>query len=671
MSGKLALAVACALLVAMAGAAAPKFLGVPEKKGRRATAGYSCTEDGECWGDLACCVEKAQGAQQGTVQMEAGWFWIDHQLLVPANMQILGRGTDDPASGGTIVHATNTVQNGCSQFVELSDPNWAPRGDMWSRIGFVLGDNSYVAWFTFVALDTKRWQPFNGDALCGGAVFETPGCASAYCKGGPAGEEPEYTLSAEGSPAISGATVEGVFITGVKDSSCLESGVWTQTSNCEVCWSEGCDCATAPQTSFFAARPYQVDVYANHDITIKGVTMLKSWADGINVHGNAYNIHIEDNVFRCNGDDNIGLWSSPFPWNMHDIFVSGNKVSQTPTTNPAGPGVWGDCVAIYGAGYNIWIMNNACDSTVFGAVKMSVQFDDANLGNLFPAADENDKMFPPGANSIYVVDTADASNAKPRCVFEDANWGYSGAFAPGLRVNNCPAINAGWDTCPDACFVKPGCDASMVQFVSGFKGDAWYCLDGSGAALDLDSSDDEWDPCCIRSGCGHGAAWNQDGVWGTFHRETDDGVRGTWTCSGEGTEWMQWSAQKFCDALTDPARGVSWFVGDQFDAGHVSCAAVSDNVVSLTTDAGGGVDKYFWFQNDDWTLPGAVKLSWGDGQDYWLVTAEGDGSIKLWCASGTPTNPTLSTPEMTAVVHGVLFPSEPGQACLGYDSPPR
>jgi hypothetical protein len=546
---------------------------------------------------------------------------------------------------------------------------------MASRIGFILGDNSYLASFTFVALDTKRWQPFEGDALCGGAVFETPGCASAYCAKGPAGEDPEYTVSAEGNPVIHGATVEDVFITGVKDASCLDNGAWTEASNCEVCWQEGCDCGTAPQTSFFASRPYDVDAYANHDITIKGVTMLKSWADGINVHGNAYNIYIQDNEFRCNGDDNIGLWSSPFPWNMHDIFVSGNKMTQATSTNPAGPGTWGSCVAIYGAGLNIWIMNNVCDSTVFGAVKMSVEFDDASL-NAFPAADDDDKMFPPGANSIYVVDTVDASGATPTCIFEDAdadgNFVYSSAFSPGLRVNSCPAISVGWHDCPAACFIRPGCDPSMVQYTSGFKGDAWYCVDGNGAAIDLDSSDDEWDPCCIRAACGQGAVWDQEGVWNTFHKENDDGVRGTWTCAGEETEQMQSSAQKFCEALVDPARDTWWFAGGEgFDPGQFSCAAVGDNAVSLTTGEGGNVAKYFWFQNDDWTLPGAVKLSWGDGQDYWLVTGEGDGSIKLWCASGTPTNPSLSTPEMTAAVQGVLFPSEAGSHCDGYDSPPQ
>jgi len=100
----------------------------------------------------------------------------------------------------------------------------------------------------------------------------------------------------------------------------------------------------------------------------------------------------------------------------------------------------------------------------------------------------------------------------------------------------------------------------MVQLVDGFKGNAWYCVDGSGAALDLDSSDDEWDPCCIRADCGQGQArWNQDGVWNTFHKKNDDSVLGTWTCSSEETEWMQFSAQKFCDAVTDPASSSSWF----------------------------------------------------------------------------------------------------------------
>jgi hypothetical protein len=306
---------------------------------------------------------------------------------------------------------------------------------------------------------------------------------------------------------------------------------------------------------------------------------------------------------------------------------------------------------------------------------MSVEFDDASL-NAFPAADDDDKMFPPGANSIYVVDTVDASGATPHCIFEDTgadgSFVQSSAFSPGLRVNSCPSISAGWSDCPDACFIRPGCDPSMVQYMSGFKGDAWYCVDGSGAAIDLDSSDDEWDPCCIRAACGQGAVWDQEGVWNTFHKENDDGVRGTWTCAGEETEQMQSSAQKFCEALVDPARDTWWFAGgEDFDPGQFSCAAVGDNAVSLTTGKGGNVAKYFWFQNDDWTLPGAVKLSWGDGQDYWLVTGEGDGSIKLWCASGTPTNPSLSTPEMTAAVQGVLFPSEAGSHCDGYDSPPQ
>merc|ERR1712061_934165 len=235
---------------------------------------------------------------------------------------------------------------------------------------------------------------------------------------------------------------------------------------------------------------------------------------------------------------------------------------------------------------------------------------------------------------------------------------YSTSFAPGLRVNNCPAINVGWDSCPLACFIKPGCpDASHVQMMDGFKGNAWYCVDDSGEPLDLDSSDDEWSPCCLRQGCSQ-AEWNQQGVWNTFHEKDDEGVRGTWTCSGEGTTTFQSDAKSFCAALTD-GRKVEWYADNsEFDAGQVKCEAVHDNSVSLTTDAGQDVTKYFWFQNDDWSYPGAVKLSWGDGKDYWYVTAEEDGSMKVWCASGTLT-------------FGVLFPSEPGSACDGYDSPPQ
>jgi len=306
-------------------------------------------------------------------------------------------------------------------------------------------------------------------------------------------------------------------------------------------------------------------------------------------------------------------------------------------------------------------------------VKMSAQFDDPSL-DIFQKASEDDKMFPPGANSVYVVDTADSSGKKPQCAFENISWDEGHAFAPGLRMNNCPAINVGWDTCPDACFVKPGCpNADKVQYKSGFKGNAWYCVDDNGTPLDLDGPDDEWDPCCIHSACDAGleSKWNQEGVWGTFHKK-DDPVRGTWTCSDEGTQLMQSSTANFCDSLIH-ASNVWWFSnGQSFDAGHFSCATVPGNYefVALTTKAGDDKTKYFEFRNNDWSHPGAVMLS-GSGKDYWYVTEDGDGNIKLWCASGTPTNPQLSTSEMTDKVHGVLFPSEPGSACDGYDSLPH
>ena len=112
-----------------------------------------------------------------------------------------------------------------------------------------------------------------------------PGCTSSAC--GELGEKNEWILDADGKSSISNAVISNIFITGKNspdDTSPCEWGNWGSD-----------DCYSAPQSALFI--PWSGNgAGCTSGVTMKGVTMLKSWADSFNIHGCANDIHIEGNT---------------------------------------------------------------------------------------------------------------------------------------------------------------------------------------------------------------------------------------------------------------------------------------------------------------------------------------------------------------------------------------
>ena len=98
-------------------------------------------------------------------------YYIDRQYRLPDGTRIVGAGS---GPGGTRVVAVPTRPaqtsghfHGCG----LSHVN---------RQGFVLGSRTYIGKLHYVGFERSRYP--DSHPLCGGAPFETPGCATAYCQ---------------------------------------------------------------------------------------------------------------------------------------------------------------------------------------------------------------------------------------------------------------------------------------------------------------------------------------------------------------------------------------------------------------------------------------------------------------------------------------------------------
>jgi hypothetical protein len=265
----------------------------------------------------------------GSYTLPPGTFILNRHFQMPDGVTILGSGP-----GETIIEADHAVENGCGSTIT---PDQYP-GDPTTRIGFVLGNDCTIGGFTYLGKDDHRWQDYHGAALCGGAVFETPGCADAYCAGDVIGGE------SHGGNGVKNITIRDVVITGKTP---------------EV----------APQLAVFITQTMDLD-QPTHDVHISGVHMDHSWCDGINLHGATYQAIVENCDLSFQGDDNLAVWSArDF---ASEIIFRNNVLSQAKTTNYAAPR-WGNCIALYGGG-RITVENNTCYHTSDAGVKTSDEF---------------------------------------------------------------------------------------------------------------------------------------------------------------------------------------------------------------------------------------------------------------------------------------------------------
>jgi len=248
----------------------------------------------------------------GIYQLEARTYYIDKQYQLPPNTEIHGSG-----SGGT---GTVIAAKGYST-------EYLCQGNAANRKGFLLGSHNYVGNLHFIGMDKMRLR--DNQLLCGGAPFETPGCAGTGYFDSPPGW-------CGGDLGIG----KGVKNVTLEDISIEKYSV----------------------QSMFYANPTKAGVDVSQDITITNLRSDATWADGMNIHGAHKDILVQDCYVGSSGDDSYAIWSVGA---LADNITFKNNVGVNPWFRNGGSSAptgysWSDnCFAVYG-GKSSTFIDNSC-----------------------------------------------------------------------------------------------------------------------------------------------------------------------------------------------------------------------------------------------------------------------------------------------------------------------
>eukprot|EP00438_Fugacium_kawagutii_P005963 Skav206628 [mRNA] locus=scaffold2321:104122:105141:- [translate_table: standard] len=246
----------------------------------------------------------------------AGVFSVDRQVMVPANTII--EGANNPNSGDkttrpdysqqTVFQATRGVsdynvcycRNQCSYLTNEQVKRLRP--------GFLMDSNTVVKNIAYQGKDTVR--PRDNGALCGGGVFETPGCVHNKCSH-------SHLKTGHGRP-VSGVRIENVRMNDYGGGGASQLALWVaQTTDTNT---------------------------PTRDITVRNLVAMFLQADGINFHGFVQDALVDDTYIQNTGDDIYAVWGSHFD--------TRNIVFQNSVGKDAGRARgnhYGSCVAVYGA----------------------------------------------------------------------------------------------------------------------------------------------------------------------------------------------------------------------------------------------------------------------------------------------------------------------------------
>jgi hypothetical protein len=149
-------------------------------------------------------IENSGGGK--TFQLKAQTYYIDRNYVLPDGTSIVGAGSG--GSGGTLIVAVATRPEQKGGKFRGCGPHHV------NRIGFVLGSRCRIARLHYMGIERARYP--GSHPMCGGAPFQTPGCATPYCEN--AGNA--SWLVGSGKPvhdsivediSISGGTVQNAF----------------------------------------------------------------------------------------------------------------------------------------------------------------------------------------------------------------------------------------------------------------------------------------------------------------------------------------------------------------------------------------------------------------------------------------------------------------------------
>lgn len=297
-------------------------------------------------GGAACnitCMRSPSGVRQ--FKFPVGTFDIDEQVVVPASTSIEGNAppndpidkTKDPdPATQTFFVATKGVTDPDTPYCG-TDQNMKQGDAQKIRIGFLLNSNTVVKNINFQGKDTTR--PLDNGNLCGGGVFETPGCVSPGFGDGPgtdgkakrngcfdhAGKSNDLILG-------DGKGVSNIVIDSVRLNSLLLPSDPSQYVG-----------APGSQVAVWVAMTQ--DGSATTNVNVTNVVSMLTRGDGINLHGNVQNSRVENCHVENTGDDIYAFWGAYAENPSNNIFIN-NVGKNTGATRNYGYGV---CVAIYGA----------------------------------------------------------------------------------------------------------------------------------------------------------------------------------------------------------------------------------------------------------------------------------------------------------------------------------
>jgi hypothetical protein len=234
---------------------------------------------------IACTWENGQRGRH--FKFPAGTFKLSYQVYVPANTIIEGANNpndmNDPEKKPKEEEQTLFVVN-----ADAGLRDGRPYCQMVSgvtakalRPGFLLSSSTTVRNINFQGADMRRGSD-NGD-LCGGGVFETPGCVR--------GEDCEANTG-------DGKAVQNVHIENVRlnDLYFDEPKFKANPTN-------------MPASQIALWVPTTKDGTQSENISVTGLVSMYTHADGINFHGGSFS-RVENSFVARTGDDIFAMWNS-------------------------------------------------------------------------------------------------------------------------------------------------------------------------------------------------------------------------------------------------------------------------------------------------------------------------------------------------------------------------
>ncbi|CAE8639504.1 unnamed protein product [Polarella glacialis] len=288
-------------------------------------------EGSECppsTGEITC----AEHGPWRHIKFPAGAFTVSRQVSVPENTVI--EGVDNPNdedktkkpdySRQTVFVASDGLSDGQACYCQNLKRTWEPLSpsnpyhcqDLTNeqvkslRKGFLMFSNTVVKNIAFQGKDTLR--PSDNGALCGGGVFETPGCVHNQCKF-------PHLMTGDGKP-VTNVAIENVRLNDYM-----------------------ADPELASQLAVWVAQTTDTETPTS-DVRVKNLVAMFLHADGINFHGFVQNAIVDDCYIQNTGDDIYAVWGSHFDTKgivfQNSVGVDAGRARQNH---------YGSCVAVYGA----------------------------------------------------------------------------------------------------------------------------------------------------------------------------------------------------------------------------------------------------------------------------------------------------------------------------------